>query len=319
MSLPWLKSETEALDRALTAQRLGHAPLLHGPAGIGKSDLAHWLVARILCLAGNVSAPCGECRSCRLLAAGTHPDLFVATVPEDKTQITVDIIRQLSAGLQLTPSIGRHRVGLIEPAERMNSNAANALLKTLEEPSARAWLILVCDQPAALPATVRSRCQKISLRPPSRSEALTWLRAQEPGSEEGQLALALEACGEAPLKAQALLRGEGLQFGLEIRDALLKLASGTAIDANATDAWASRPAESWFWIAHWTRHWLADMLGVPAGSGNNPAPPGRPTAELARAWQEALEARKLADSSVRADLLLGKWLLEWQSIFAVGN
>ncbi len=316
MRLPWLLAESEALGQALDAQRLGHAPLLHGPAGIGKRELARWLIERILCLAPDGQRPCGTCRSCLLLEAGTHPDLFVATVPEDKTQITVDIVRDLCSGLQLTPSIGQHRVGLIEPADRMNNNAANALLKTLEEPSAKSWLVLVTDRPDLLPATVRSRCQKLALRPPRRDEALGWLRAQCPEQDLDRLELALDLCGDAPLKALELVQGEGLSFGLDVRRILVDLAAGRPVPAGTAEAWSARSRESWDWIAHWVRHWMGGRMGLVSGSGGAELPAHAGDADLARAWQGALEGRSLADTAIRADLLFGKWLLEWQSIFA---
>lgn len=320
MKIPWLLADMEALGCALDADRLGHAPLLHGPAGIGKSALAQWLVARILCQASAPERPCGVCRSCLLLQAGTHPDLFLGAVPEGKTQITVDVIRDLCSGLQLTPSIGQHRVGLIEPAERMNTNAANALLKTLEEPSPKSWLVLVSDRPDLLPATVRSRCQKLALRPPARDEALRWLQDECKGAERGKLELALELSGDAPLKARDLVQGDGLSAGLAVRQVLLDLAAGRSVSASVAEEWATRPEQSWNWIAHWIRHWLGSQMGLPAAAGDEDLPDmgaGRArTADLARAWQRALLGRTLADSAIRADLLFGKWLLEWQAIFA---
>ena len=320
MKLPWLQADMEALGRSLDADRLGHAPLLQGPPGIGKSALAQWLVARILCQAAAAQRPCGVCRSCLLLQSGTHPDLFLGAVPEDKTQITVDVIRDLCSGLQLTPSIGRHRVGLIEPAERMNTNAANALLKTLEEPSPNSWLVLVTDRPDLLPATVRSRCQKLALRPPPRDEALRWLQEECVGGERAQLELALELSGGAPLKARDLIQGDELRVGLAVRSVLLDLAGGRPVSASVAEEWATRPEQSWNWVAHWIRQWLGGQMGLsPAAGEEHLAEPALGRArpgDLARAWQRALAGRTLADSAIRADLLFGKWLLEWQSIFA---
>ena len=317
MNLPWLEAQQQALGLALETQRLGHAPLLHGPPGLGKAQLADWLAKRILCLTPKRGQPCGRCRSCELLAAGTHPDLFFGQIPEDKTQITVDVIRELSAGLQLTPSIGPHRVGLIQPAEAMNRNAANALLKTLEEPAARAWLILVTDRPDLLPATVRSRCQKIAIKPPPRAEAAAWLDAQGVSAKVEDIALALDFCADAPLKARALLEGDGLAHGLDIQRKLLDLAHRQPISPELADCWAARASESWSWVCYWLKHWLSVSLETKAKASDTERallPVSRPV-DLARAWQQALEGRQLAETSMRSDLLFGKWLLEWQSIF----
>jgi len=316
MRLPWLLADAEALGRAFDADRLGHAPLLHGPAGIGKRELAQWLVARILCIDAGEPRPCGVCRSCLLLKAGTHPDLFLAKVPEDKTQITVDIIRELSAGLQLTPSIGRHRVGLIDPAERMNANAANALLKTLEEPASLVWLVMVSDRPDVLPATVRSRCQKIAIRPPPRHAASAWLAAHSAHSGPEQIALALDVCADAPLKALDLLQGNGLRFGMEVRRVLQELAAGRPMGAATIDSWAQTPLDTWTWIAHWLGEWLGILTRARVAEANDALKEFCRPSDLARAWQRAIRARQLTDSSVRNDLLLAKWLLEWEGIFA---
>lgn len=315
MKLPWLAVYEQALEQALESGRLGHAPLLQGPPGVGKSQLARWLVARILCINTESARPCGTCHSCRLLAAGTHPDLFLGHIPEDKTQITVDVVRELTAGLQLTPSIGPHRVALIEPAERMNTNAANALLKTLEEPVGRAWLILVSDRPGLLPATVRSRCQKITVQPPSRAVAHSWLSASSPDSEDEDITLALDVCADAPLKALELLKGDGLKTGREVRRVLQELAAGKPAPADLVMRWAEGPEQTWNWVSYWLKVWLEQALDSDAAD----MPSGSRPADLTRAWQQALQGKQLVETPIRNDLLFEKWLLEWQSMFAAGR
>ncbi|TVS13160.1 MAG: DNA polymerase III subunit delta' [Wenzhouxiangella sp.] len=315
MRLPWLTAPAEALGLALDSERLGHAPLIHGPSGLGKIELARWLVARVLCLDSDGRAPCGTCRSCTLLKSGTHPDLFTAAIPEDRQQIPVDAVRDLCRGLQLTPAIGRRRVGWIEPAEAMNRNAANALLKTLEEPSPGTWLVLVSHQPERLPATIRSRCQQICVQPPSPDTAMAWLSKECPDQTEQQLTVALTAAGGAPVRALELLRDDGLAVGLEIRDTLLKLAQARPVAAAIAEEWAAHPARSWGWIAHWVHQWTGQMMGVCPRSQRCPLPASVSPETLARLWQQALEGRQLVQTTVRADLLLGKWLLEWVASF----
>lgn len=310
MNLPWLEPYQQRLNESLDHARLGHAPMLLGPAGLGKRDLARWLAARVLCLKPDSGQPCGQCRSCSLLESATHPDLFTAAVPEDKTQLTVDVIRAFTQGLQLTPSIGSTRVGLIEEADQMNRNAANALLKTLEEPSSRAWVVLVSDDPDTLPATILSRCQKIRVHPPDSEEARAWLRAHSEHPCERDIELALEAGGGGPLRALALLQGDGLAFGREIRQALLDATCDQAPTPAMLAAWSSRPAETWHWLAHWVRHFMGSALAYEDSDG-----PALDPVALARLWQQALEGRAMAGTSIRADLLLGKWLLEWSGQF----
>ncbi|SRR6056297_2621214 len=307
MMMPWLDTIKKSFSDRLDTERLGHAPMILGPVGLGKRDLASWLVARVLCLRPNDGEPCGSCRACQLLGSKSHPDLFVASIPEDKTQLTVDVIRALAQGLQLTPSIGPHRVGLINQADQMNTNAANALLKTLEEPSSRAWLILVSDDPDRLPATVLSRCQKVIIRPPTSETAREWLADYLPEAQSADIDLALAVSGGAPLKALDLLSEDGLALGREIRTVLLEAAAGQLPAPGRIEEWASRAPQTWHWLAFWCRSFMDGILLGKSGTiSSHPA-------GLAVLWQQALEGRAMANTNIRADLLLGKWLLEWTS------
>ncbi|MFW6340949.1 MAG: DNA polymerase III subunit delta' [Wenzhouxiangella sp.] len=310
MNLPWLSSLQQHFETALTAGRLGHAPMIQGPSGLGKRQLARWLTARLLCLMPIDGLPCGQCRSCQLLDSGSHPDLFVAKVPEDKTQLTVDVIRDLTRGLQLTPAIGPHRVGLVEEADRMNRNAANALLKTLEEPSDQAWLILVSDDPAGLPATVLSRCQRTSVHPPDAEIARSWLEGQVETAGRDDIELAQQASGGAPLRALALLTSDGLDFGRQVRGVMLDAARGQLPAPGLIDDWAGRAPESWHWLAYWCRSFMGSLL-LDDDRALTVEPVG-----LGVLWQQALAGRAMAGTSIRADLLLSKWLLEWSGLFA---
>lgn len=224
MSLqPWLQPVWDGLCARIEAQRFPHALLLTGPAGLGKRDLVLALVARMLCPTPRDDGfACGLCRGCRLLAAGTHPDrVAVALEARDdgklRTEITIDQIRALGVRFASRPSFGGWQVVTVDPADRMNVAAANALLKTLEEPSANTALILVADDPARLPATIRSRCQRIELRPPDLATARAWLIAQ----------------GAAPpLADEALLLADGNPGAAK---ALLDAGFGGMVDALISD------------------------------------------------------------------------------------
>ncbi len=175
MSYPWLAYAGERLARNAEGGRRAHALLVSGPRGLGKVDLALREAAALLCLSGERPA-CGRCRSCQLMAGGAHPDFRQVTFEvNDKGQlrsvIAVDQIRDLIASLQLTNSLSALKVAVIHPAEAMNRNAANALLKTLEEPAGDLVLMLVASDDARLPATVRSRCQVIGVRQPDADDA----------------------------------------------------------------------------------------------------------------------------------------------------
>ena len=182
MNAPWVDAAWAQWTRRVADQRVPHAVLIAGPAGLGKRELAGDIGAALLCDARRPDGrACGACRACRLLGAGTHPDFrritFELNEDTDKlrTEIVVDQIRALRDAMAQTSQFGGWRVALFDPAEGMNTASFNALLKTLEEPAARAVLLLVTDRPSALPATIRSRCQRIDLRFPPREQSLAWL------------------------------------------------------------------------------------------------------------------------------------------------
>lgn len=314
--LPWLDNARRRLEQALTDQRLGHAPMLLGPRGSGKRSLADWLQQRLLCVAPTTEGGCGDCKSCRLLAAGTHPDLFVLRPEEDKREIVVDSVREFIASLALTPTVGARRVGRIEPADAMNRNAANALLKTLEEPADEVYLLLIADRPDRLPVTVVSRCQRVPVAPDDAGQAAQWLRARHPDRSEDDCRIALQLAEGAPLLADAWLAEAGLEFGLSIRDALAGLLAGTADPDALVASWKEAPDAAWAWLARFTRLWmLAGMGSAPALLDGLARPVAADAAErLQRCWQQALEGRRLADGPTRQDWLLRAWIGEWRGL-----
>lgn len=196
---PW----HDDLWASLTARlgRLPHALLLQGAPGLGKHGFARRLAATLLCAQpDSKAAACGRCHGCQLLAAGNHPDFMALMPSEDRRSIVIDQVRELGAFFALRPHTAARKVALLTPADAMNLHAANSLLKILEEPPAGSVLILVASQPARLPATIRSRCQRLAFAPPERSRALGWLSAQVGASAE----LLLDLAAGAPLRAVAL-------------------------------------------------------------------------------------------------------------------
>jgi DNA polymerase-3 subunit delta' len=219
--LPWLQSP---LGQALSAQR-GHALLVHGAPGVGSLPFALTLGQAWLCEADAATSglgPCGRCSSCRMVQGHLHPDLQVLLpetlriehgwpLPQDKPeaeegrrkpsrQIRIDEVRALIAWSQRTSGRGQGKVAVLHPAEALNPQSANALLKTLEEPPAGTRIVLTCSDPALLLPTVRSRCQPLRLAEPATEVALAWLRGL--GVEAAEVLLA--ACAGRPLEALAL-------------------------------------------------------------------------------------------------------------------
>ncbi|HJU39387.1 MAG TPA: DNA polymerase III subunit delta', partial [Tahibacter sp.] len=221
-NLPLWQNVVERLRRGA----MPHALLLAGPAGLGKRAFASQLVAFLLCEArGDVA--CGRCRGCLLVKAGSHPDragveLELRDDGKLRTEIVVEQIRVLSSRLAMTAQFGGFQVATIDPADLMNTAAANALLKTLEEPGAGTVMILISDAPSRLPATIRSRCQRLDFALPDRAAAIAWLKAQGLADPD----VALDAAAGNPGVALELARGDGLALRAEVAKDLSALWAG---------------------------------------------------------------------------------------------
>ncbi len=223
---PWQQSVWQKLFTAnVTSDHFPHALLLSGVSGIGKKALAFYLAKALLCQAPKTDAktqqiePCHQCRACQLFSTANHPDLYHLSTPEDKKVIPVDAIRALIQWSVLNSQMDGKKVIIIEPAEAMNQNAANSLLKTLEEPVANTIIILLTNKKQALLPTIRSRCQTIDLPLPTPESALDWLKQQ--GAEQAQLMLSL-ASG-APLLALELMASEQLEVRSTIINQFLSI------------------------------------------------------------------------------------------------
>ncbi|HZM36877.1 MAG TPA: DNA polymerase III subunit delta' [Burkholderiales bacterium] len=214
---PWTAPVLDSVRARLG--RLPHALLVHGPRGVGKLSLAERIAQLLLCEHADAGQrPCGACAACRWYQAGNHPDfrrlepeaLMKEPVlePQEETPtsarkgkpslvIKIEQVRQLADFLYIGSHRGRMRVALVHPAEDMNENAANALLKGLEEPPAGAVFLLVSHRPARLLPTIRSRCVALPVPVPPRDAALAWLAGQRIKGAQRWLSYA----GGAPLRA----------------------------------------------------------------------------------------------------------------------
>jgi DNA polymerase-3 subunit delta' len=168
-----------AWQRFLTTkrqQKIAHAVTLCGVSGLGKHELSLHMAKAVLCLTPNDDgSQCNHCHSCQLFEAGNHPDHLVIEPEEVGKQIKIEQIRQLKEKQQLTPTISRWKTVIINPADMMNVNANNSLLKLLEEPEENTFMMLVTAKFERLPITVRSRCQQIHLKTPNMDETIKWL------------------------------------------------------------------------------------------------------------------------------------------------
>jgi DNA polymerase-3 subunit delta' len=265
---------TALLERLLgDREHMPHALLLHGAAGIGKAQFARALAAGALCESPRGGLACEACPSCHWFSQGNHPD-FREIVPEATAEdesdaageadaakpekakslvIKIDQIRAVADFVALSTHRAGFKVLVIRPAETLQPAAANALLKTLEEPPPRTVIVLVSDRPARLLATIRSRCRSLALPRPAREAALAWLRAE--GVENPEVALA--SAGGAPLLARDLAQPEEA----ELRRRLLnELARPGGADPRGFAPGVDRLSVER--VIHWMQTWVHDLARV---------------------------------------------------------
>ncbi len=279
MSINYFPWQNEAWNRLAGMHgRLPHAMLFHGRPGIGKLHLAQVLAQSLLCEnRAQQGLACGACAACAWFASGNHPD-FRLVQPEalapaqEETeagdggeeagkkasrQIKIDQIRGLGDFLNVGAHRNGHRVVLIHPAESMNPGAANALLKSLEEPAPGVVFLLVSHQPSRLLATVRSRCHALALSLPPRDLSLRWLHEQGSKATPATLAFA----GDAPLEAAALPEEEA-----ETRRRLFDLLSQPTSSALSLADFCQRLQPGA--VVNWMLKWTYDLVAL-ASSGKS--------------------------------------------------
>lgn len=316
---PWTESLWHRFAHDLA--KLPHAVLLTGPAGLGKADFARELARTLLCANPLASGrPCAVCKSCQLAQAGTHPDLFWVTRADDGDAILVDQIRALGEFLALRPHTSDRKVAVVAAAETMNANAANSLLKSLEEPPSGSYLLLLSAAPERLPATIRSRCVRITFSPPPVDQALAWLQPQIPDTVPVDTLLALAE--EAPLRALALVQTNFMDQRAQWIADLEAIAQG-ADPLSCAARW--KKADTAAGLA-WLQTWLADLvrLGTSPGGGRlyNPDQRSRLQGQakalhlkqLFHLFETVSQNRVLTGTGVDELLLIEEALLLWAQI-----
>jgi DNA polymerase-3 subunit delta' len=312
MSLaPWHTAQWSTLQARRDHGALPHALLLAGPAGLGKRGFALAFAYGLLCTEPREGHPCGHCRSCLLLAAGTHPDwlLLGCGVRRDGTarsEIVIDQIRELATKLAMRSQFGGWQVACIDPADAMNTAAANALLKTLEEPSTQTLLMLLADAPWRLPATIRSRCQRIEFHLPETAQALAWLRSEQAGDDGAQ---ALAAAGGNAGLARDWLRSGMLEQRTAVRADLAGLAAGRSDPGSVARRWVEHEPAPSLWFAAQA---VSDELQARAVGSRPPLGSALQDEDLWRWHVAANQAREDLRGPVRADLLLLDLLARWR-------
>jgi len=317
--LPWHNNYWKNLMERKTVAQLPHALMFTGPAGTGKTQFADLFVRSILCRQPVAEGfPCGDCKGCRLTRAETHPDVRWVMPPEEGKVIGVDQIREIIRYLSLKSQYDGYKLVIITPADKMNINAANSLLKTLEEPSANTLLILITDRPARLPATIRSRCQKISFIKPSRDAALQWLKGKL--DIQHNPAVLLELAEGAPLLALKFADEDRVNQRMAFLEDLENVSGGQSDPVLIADKWLKFGLkESLYWIYSW----LVDMIRMkmadqPPQLGNQDIRQrlwnmanNQDITQLFGRLDRVNRAIQLTDGQINAQLLIEEIILGW--------
>ncbi|WP_445357263.1 DNA polymerase III subunit delta' [Microbulbifer sp. ANSA002] len=326
--LPWQTEQWQRLGTQWRAGRCPHALLLSGQPGLGKRAFAEAFSALVLCEQPREGQACGSCKDCHLWQAGSHPD-FLRVEPEKVGgPLKVEQIRQLGDFVSRTSGRGGARLVWLAPAEAMNTNAANALLKNLEEPAASVIFLLVSDSPAGLLPTIRSRCQAVAFPSPSAEMALQWLHRY--GLKEGAATKALALAGGAPLLAAQLAEPKCEEVRERFLGELIALAQGSARAVAAAGRWETppEPTDLGQLIQFW-QQWVAQMARVRSSDSTGDTQvmillqgfPGIGQGSLRPLfgfYDHLVQARKGLASGANPNrrLLLEELMIRWSRLFA---
>lgn len=308
VDLPWLQGSLESFREQHRSGKLHHALLVNGLSGCGKRHLAELFASLLLCDEPLDTGACGACKSCRLLVSGSHPGLLLLSPEKAGEQIKIDPVRAAINFTQHTQMKQGVRVVLIMPAENMNRNAANALLKSLEEPSPNVHFILVSDNPGKLLPTIRSRCQSFVINVPEQALARKWLAQYEPEPQKADFLLSLSE--GRPLLAKFYFE-EGLDtFYEEMLQGLVAVYHKKIPTLSLAEGWSKNVYFLDFWF-----HWL--MLQSRALMSGEPVMLEKLSLESLQSFvQKLLATKKLASSTANLNLqlLIESLLIDWRGL-----
>ena len=324
---PWQLSEWQQLNQQIVADKLPHALMFAGPKGIGKRHLAESLAQLLLCLSPIEGTPCGKCRGCQLNKVHNHPDLIRLEPEEGSKGIKVDQVRTLIDDLSKTSQQGGYKVVVLEPAEGMNTNASNALLKSLEEPAANTLLILISHASSSVLPTIRSRCQIRLLPMPTNEQVIHWLTPLLVGSKV-PIEKLMDASGGSPLIALAYLKGDALERREAWLLSLIRLSSGQISAIEVAAQWYKEDINS---LIEWFLMWLHAVMRWQVGMPNNVISHlpqdmrdklGHISTPLLHRYLEKMLIAKrqlLGNSNPNKQLLIEEILLDWSVILRASN
>ena len=332
MLFPWQKNAWQRALHYLEEDRLAHAVLISGPSHIGKLVFCLSFMQRLNCTKPTADGhACGNCKNCLLFVARTHPDIRMINVDDESEhekkpvsnieQIKIDDIREVNHFMTLSRQLGAHKILCLNYADTMNNNAANALLKTLEEPPKNSIIFLITHRADALLPTIKSRCQTWSFHLPDSKESLSWLNEQT--NQDSWPAL-LKAAGNRPLFAYDLeVSGLGEKRVSYYQD-LFQILSGKSAVTKVSPKHQDEPLER---LVTWQQGWCADL--VRCHFGNEPVTLENPDIRrslhslagrvdlhsLFRFMDKLTELRRFSSAPLNKRLFIEDMLIRCQDIF----
>jgi DNA polymerase-3 subunit delta' len=250
---PWHQNSWDKIVSARDKNHLPHALLISGMDGTGKVDFAKKLVTSLLCTAPINNQACQNCRSCKTYHSGANPDYMQIELLEGKQQISVDQIRKLTEFISYTRSFEAYRVILLHPVERMNNNAANSLLKSLEEPASNTVIILVAKNLSGILPTIKSRCQLLALPSPNNDQALAWINQQSTSNNPQEI---LDMANGQPLTA-INISDEDIQSRGALATDLLSICTEQKVVTEVAKTWEKFDHET---LLNWQISWVQNFI-----------------------------------------------------------
>ena len=320
---PWLQPHWRQLSAYAEQQRIPQALIFSGTAELGQQALALAFAHSLLCLKPDQGGACGFCHACQLLDAGNHPDLLFLQPEESGKPIGIDAVRRLLTRLALKPQYDRQRLVMIQPADAMNTAAANAFLKCLEEPTERTSFILLTTHANRLPATIRSRCQQLHFLSPEPALAIKWLRQQ--GVTQAPETLLAMAQG-SPVLALEYARQGMEPLRMQIFNDWLSVIQNPAQVVEVAEQWQKQTQVDLEVLLTWMANWLSDLIKLSHSAEQihlqHPDLQLRLQALLKPLNFQALYAhyehintsRQQLRTTLNKQLLLEKLLMEWTRI-----
>ncbi|MGI0116554.1 DNA polymerase III subunit delta' [Zooshikella sp. RANM57] len=259
LSLPWQGPLWNHWFQQHQQGRMAHAYLLEGHKGLGKFQFALRVASVLLCSNAVNGSACGLCKSCQLLKAKTHPDLLVVSPEQEGKPIRVDQVRELLGFASKTAQQGGYRIIIIRPADAMNINASNALLKCLEEPGDNTIILLITDISSGLLPTIKSRCQRLQFTLPDPQMGREWLMRQDTSLTEESATLLLNLASQAPLLAHDYYHKDALAIRQQVLEGVKAITKRQVSPVSLAKQW--QPIELSL-VLTWLLDWLSDMIKI---------------------------------------------------------